>query len=200
MELLGRVWRSMNATMLCHMQTLEWGPTSVLIHWQTGCCHAAPNSSAASPQADTKPSAVAQTCGFDACVTSRCMPVTQQTAANPGRTSAAARCAFGATKQRWPHAAAHSHHATTPSSLHTLPAGSLSKKQQINPGTQKAHQAICEGFAANPEPDVAASQHEQDVGNSSARLLKHRPTQADQQIPNQTTAVGLPTTATTDCT
>jgi hypothetical protein len=29
-------------------------------------------------------------------------------------------------------------------------------------------------------------------GNSSKRLLKDRPTQADQQIPNQTTAVGRP--------
>jgi hypothetical protein len=29
-------------------------------------------------------------------------------------------------------------------------------------------------------------------GNSSKRLLKDRPTQADQQIPNQTTAMGLP--------
>ena len=41
-----------------------------------------------------------------------------------------------------------------------------------------------------PVPDVAASQYVQ--GNSSKQLLKDHPTQADQQIPNQTTAVGLP--------
>jgi hypothetical protein len=42
------------------------------------------------------------------------------------------------------------------SSLHTLPAGFLSKKQQINPGTQQAPP----GFAASPEPgpDVAGPQ------------------------------------------
>ena len=45
-------------------------------------------------------------------------------------------------------------------------SGVIEQKQQTNPGAQWAPPGICEGFAANPEPGpvVAASQHEQGIG------------------------------------
>ena len=73
----------------------------------------------------------------------------------------------------------------------------IAQKQQIHPGAKTAPPDKSGRALQLPEAgqDMAASKDVPDIGEiSSEWLLKDRPTQTGQQIPNPTTAVGLPRT------